>query len=567
MGEDSAHADRSTATLSGPASSEPDSTSTLPGPTSSEPCSTTLPEHASSESPSTTTLHGAVSSEPCSTILNEHAISESPSVTTLPGPVSSNRSSTILPGQASTNRKSATLPANSNRISTIIPGLASTDASSELEVEAQDILIPSFGRGSAPSSPIHTLTRRGSKNTGSPTGGQVSAITVVALLDQLVAMIEAVQDNQRRMEKRQVELEGVVRGVQGDVIRLAKSHTSTANSVAKLLERSRKTSGYVKEVRERLERQSTQVKRLEANHANLLKRNHFKVIIFQEDNEIPTTLLTKDSTAELSNITSPPVQDEMPASTHAMAAGVSHEEGLQTISLSSDEDEGAASPTAEGNMEHLVEVHDEELPGLGAERIERSRADKFKRSSLKKVDSLKKAFSRSSIEKKINKIVPPERREKIKKSFTPNHPKSPTSKSASFHVSPMTFNVKKVRDGDDEALQHGDPVSSPTTVEVPTMGEPEGQMPVAEVHFQGEQVNGQSSPGSVDGVILSAAEGDLDNGPSITLAKSDVPLQKNEENGHNNENGDDHGGDVVEQEIRPAPAPPSSAAVAIQQVS
>ena len=104
---------------------------------------------------------------------------------------------------------------------------------------------------------------------------------MVALLDKLVAMIEAVQENQRRMEKRQAELEGVVRGVQGDVARLAKTHTTTSNSVAKLLERSRKTGGYVKEVRERLERQGNQVKRLEANHAHLLKRNHFKVLIFQ----------------------------------------------------------------------------------------------------------------------------------------------------------------------------------------------------------------------------------------------------------------------------------------------
>uniref|UniRef100_A0A8C5WVY3 Uncharacterized protein n=1 Tax=Laticauda laticaudata TaxID=8630 RepID=A0A8C5WVY3_LATLA len=86
------------------------------------------------------------------------------------------------------------------------------------------------------------------------------------------------------------------------------------------------------------------------------------------------------------------------------------------------------------------------------EKIEESRAEKIKRSSLKKVDSLKKAFSRQNIEKKMNKIstkiVSPERREKIKKSFTPNHQKSSSSKSSSFKVSPLTFNVKKVRDGD-----------------------------------------------------------------------------------------------------------------------
>uniref|UniRef100_A0A3B1JKB0 Caveolae associated protein 2a n=1 Tax=Astyanax mexicanus TaxID=7994 RepID=A0A3B1JKB0_ASTMX len=149
--------------------------------------------------------------------------------------------------------------------------------------EGQEFLLPGFNPTSAPSSPSHTLPRLGTKTLTSPTssGGQVSAITVVALLDKLVAMIEAVQENQRRMEKRQAELEGTVRGVQGDVARLAKSHSTTATGVSKLLERSRKTGGYIKDVRERLERQGNQVKRLEANHAHLLKRNHFKVLIFQ----------------------------------------------------------------------------------------------------------------------------------------------------------------------------------------------------------------------------------------------------------------------------------------------
>ncbi len=149
--------------------------------------------------------------------------------------------------------------------------------------DGQDLLIPSFSPGSVPSSPAHTLSRLGSKSPVSPTasGSQVSAITVMALLDKLVVMIESVQENQQKMEKKQAELEGAVRMVQGDVTRLTKNHMSTANSVAKLLERSRKTGLNVKEVRERLDRQSSQVKRLEANHAHLLKRNHFKVIIFQ----------------------------------------------------------------------------------------------------------------------------------------------------------------------------------------------------------------------------------------------------------------------------------------------
>lgn len=151
-----------------------------------------------------------------------------------------------------------------------------------------DLLVPSFSPSSAPSSPTDTLSKLGLKTHGSPGSptspmakDQVSAITVVALLDKLVNMLEAVQENQQRMELRQADLEGAVRGVQGDVTRLSKNHTSTSNSVNKLLERSHKVNTHMKEVRERLDKQASQVKRLEANHGHLLKRNHFKVLIFQ----------------------------------------------------------------------------------------------------------------------------------------------------------------------------------------------------------------------------------------------------------------------------------------------
>lgn len=279
-------------------------------------------------------------------------------------------------------------------------------------------------------------------------------------------------------------------------------------------------------------------------------------------------MITKDSTVDLA------VHDETPASPPATDAHVSHEEGLQTISLSSDEDEGAASPPVEGSMEPLAEPHEEDLlPGLGTDRLERSRADKFKRSSLKKVDSLKKAFSRSSIEKKINKIVPPERREKIKKSFTPNHPKSPTTKSSSFRISPMTFNVKKVRDGDGEAAQPGGSPSSLSPVDVPAMGGLDGQLPVAEVHNEEEKANGKepstSTPGSADGGLSVTEDGDLDNGPTATLAEEEVLQEQDEDDEDDHEDGGNgnSGEEEEENESRPAPASPTSAAVAVQQAS
>ncbi|XP_068602677.1 caveolae-associated protein 2-like [Brachionichthys hirsutus] len=356
-----------------------------------------------------------------------------------------------------------------------------------------ELLIPSFGPPSVPSTPTPTgtLSRLGFKSPTSPSAPapapvpgsptQVSAITVVALLDKLVNMLEAVQDNQQRMEQRQADLEGAVRGVQGDVTRLSKTHVGTSNCVSKLLERSRKVSLHLKEVRERLDRQAGQVKRLEANHSHLLKRNHFKVLIFQEDNEIPTSVAVKDS------LKTPQPSQYDAESTHptpSIAGSIdtsrAQEEGLQSISLSSDEDESLAlHPVGEMIPE------DEEAMGLGTSATYERRADKFRRTSLKRVDSLKKAFSRQSIEKKMNqittKIVPPEKREKIIKSLTPNHPKSPTAKSSSFKVSPMTFNVKKTRDVKAPAE---DLVSTEAEahVEIPPLGSLDGEIPLAEVH-------------------------------------------------------------------------------------
>ncbi|KAI4805635.1 hypothetical protein KUCAC02_010238 [Chaenocephalus aceratus] len=166
----------------------------------------------------------------------------------------------------------------------------STHTIPQQQPENMEILIPSHSLSSAPSSPTRTLSRLGFKMPTSPTaavpgspvaGGQVSAITVVALLDKLVNMLEAVQENQQRMEQRQADLEGAVRVVQGDVTRLSKTHLNTSNSVSKLLERSRKVSGHLKDVRERMDKQAVQVKKLEANHSHLLRRNHFKVLITQ----------------------------------------------------------------------------------------------------------------------------------------------------------------------------------------------------------------------------------------------------------------------------------------------
>ncbi|NXL46282.1 CAVN2 protein, partial [Podilymbus podiceps] len=287
-------------------------------------------------------------------------------------------------------------------------------------------------------------------------GGQVNALTVLALLEKLVSMLEAVEGQQRQMEQRQRGLEGAVRGIQGDLGKLCRSHGATGEAVEKLLEKSRKVCAHTRAVRERLERQCDQVRRLEQHHAQLLRRDRFKVLIFQEENEIPANVFAKEPIPSITEGREEPVDENKTL-----------EETLHTVELCSDDE-----------MFH----EEDDVDDSAEEKTEESRAEKIKRSSLKKVDSLKKAFSRQNIEKKMNKIstkiVSPERREKIKKSLTVHHQKSSSSKSSAFKVSPLTFNVKKAREGETPAEAEERPTET-TSNDQP---ENEDEMSFADMH-------------------------------------------------------------------------------------
>ncbi|XP_074158922.1 caveolae-associated protein 2 [Sminthopsis crassicaudata] len=298
---------------------------------------------------------------------------------------------------------------------------------------------------STPSPSLNCMTTDDSIRESS----QVNAVTVLTLLDKLVNMLDTVQENQHKMEQRQINLEGSVKGIQNDLTKLSKYQTSTSNTVSKLLEKSRKVSAHTREVKERMERQCAQVKRLESNHAQLLKRNHFKVLIFQEENEIPTSVFAKE-----------PVPSITEGKEESVDENKSLEETLHTVNLSSDDE----MPNEEDALEDSTE-----------EKVEESRAEKIKRSSLKKVDSLKKAFSRQNIEKKMNKlgtkIVSAERREKIKKSFTTNHQKTSSGKSSPFKVSPLTFGRKKDHEGEGPTEEETKPVDTSASEQALTENE------------------------------------------------------------------------------------------------
>lgn len=93
--------------------------------------------------------------------------------------------------------------------------------------------------------------------------------------------------------------------------------------------------------------------------------------LLQEENEIPASVFVKHP---------PPFpRDEIPEEGEEPSPGVSDEKqegGFQTIDLSSDEDVGLEA-----------DLEEEELWPQDLENLEKSRAEKLKRSSLKKVRS------------------------------------------------------------------------------------------------------------------------------------------------------------------------------------
>ena len=110
---------------------------------------------------------------------------------------------------------------------------------------------------------------------------QVNGVMVLALLDKIIGAVDQIQQTQSGLEARQQEMERSVTGIQGELTKLAKNHSTTSNSVNKMLEKVRKVSVNVKTVRANLEKQGGQIKKLESNENELLKRRNFKVMIYQ----------------------------------------------------------------------------------------------------------------------------------------------------------------------------------------------------------------------------------------------------------------------------------------------
>lgn len=112
-------------------------------------------------------------------------------------------------------------------------------------------------------------------------GNPISALTILSLLERVAGIIDNVQSSQHRMEERQLELENNIKTIQGDILKLAKDHSDTSDTVEKLLQKTRKVSANVKEVRTRVEKQNGRVKKVESTQDELLTRNKFRVVIYQ----------------------------------------------------------------------------------------------------------------------------------------------------------------------------------------------------------------------------------------------------------------------------------------------
>lgn len=116
---------------------------------------------------------------------------------------------------------------------------------------------------------------------GMTTGGGDDAGSIMALLERVAGLMDSVQVTQQRMEERQLELESTVKTIQADVVKLTNEHANTSSTVDRLLEKTRKVSRHIKDVRVRVENQNIRVKKVEATQGDLLAKNKFRVVIYQ----------------------------------------------------------------------------------------------------------------------------------------------------------------------------------------------------------------------------------------------------------------------------------------------
>ncbi|XP_054621763.1 caveolae-associated protein 4b [Dunckerocampus dactyliophorus] len=235
-------------------------------------------------------------------------------------------------------------------------------------------------------------------------GGDDSG-SIVALLERVAGLMDSVQVTQQRMEERQLELESTVKSIQANVLKLTMEHAASSSTVERLLEKTRKVSRHIKDVRVRVENQNLRVKKVEATQGDLLAKNKFRVVIYQGDQEV------------------------------------------RAITPGNEPAEQGADGEDESNKFELPPDSDEEY--MVVEEADSAAAGRMKKTGLTRIESFKATFSKENMSKtrenlgtKVNKlgerIVTAERREKIRQSG--ERLKQTIAKSV-----PAKLNLKKER--------------------------------------------------------------------------------------------------------------------------
>lgn len=160
----------------------------------------------------------------------------------------------------------ATKPATASKVFKSKPGDDDDDLAEELEL----VLGPGLDGGGS--------------GEAQKSEAQATGVMVLALLDKIIGVVDQIQQTQTGLEAKQETMEKNMSSIQTELTKLAKSHVGTAGTVNKLLDKVRKVNVNVKSVRTDLEKQAGQIKKLETNEQELLKRKNFKVLIFQVSN-------------------------------------------------------------------------------------------------------------------------------------------------------------------------------------------------------------------------------------------------------------------------------------------
>ncbi|KAM6914671.1 caveolae-associated protein 1 [Lycodopsis pacificus] len=303
---------------------------------------------------------------------------------------------------------------------------------------------------------------------GGKSEAQMNGVMVLSLLDKIIGVVDQIQQTQNGLEARQEAMEKSVSSIQGELAKLSKNHLGTANTVNKMLDKVRKVSVNVKTVRSNLEKQAGQIKTLESNENELLKRRNFKVLIYQDQVKPPKT--SKSQAAETV------VEGQVVEGLEQIPEG---QEGLPD-NLNSDEEVEIEEIIEESRTKRIQRTTKQQVDNIkkafSKEKMEKTKLktkENLEKTKQRTRDNLEKTRQRTrdnlektkhSLEKKMGKLgtrMTPnmERRakmktskDKAKKSLTPDHTVYARSKTSVYRVPPFTFHVKKIREGEEEVV-------------------------------------------------------------------------------------------------------------------